>query len=285
MKSIETRTFDELMADVSVDLYTYNNEGMIDASQLLKTAIRINHELGLKIHRTKEVVLDVELGKAKLPSDFYRLNTAFLCGKYLVVNQVPSGTDKEDVLLDSAACTKCGEPDPTCSCEKTYTVCNNKYIKVVEKKKFETREYTQFHKLYISPSRYTNGYNYCNPSDTMYRTEIKDGFLYVSGVSYSKVYISYESTMEDQDGNLLVLDHPQINEYYESALKERILYNLYINGEDVERKWKMVQEETMKAKRIALSIVNMPDFNEMFKVFLTNRRYHQVKYFDFFKND
>ena len=72
------RTFSQLMEDVSIDFSTYALEGMIEPQQLIKVAQRVNYDLGLRIHRTKEVVLDVEHGKAKLPTDFAYLNYVFL---------------------------------------------------------------------------------------------------------------------------------------------------------------------------------------------------------------
>ena len=61
------RTFDQLLEDVMVDFQTYALEGMIEPAQLIKVATRVNYDLGLRIHRTKEIVLDIEHGKAKLP--------------------------------------------------------------------------------------------------------------------------------------------------------------------------------------------------------------------------
>ena len=64
------RTFNQLYEDVSVDFANYALENMIDPAQLIKVATRVNYDLGLRIHRTKEVVLDIEHGRAKLPEDF-----------------------------------------------------------------------------------------------------------------------------------------------------------------------------------------------------------------------
>jgi hypothetical protein len=282
-KELTYRTFDELLASVAIDFSVYNNEGMIEPAQLIKVAMRVNQELGIRLHRTKEAIIEIDNGKAKLPADLYTLNRAFLCSKWKVIEQAPSGTHKEDVILDGNTCTKCGEPDPTCSCEKTYSVCNNTHVKVVEKKKFITREYEDFCKLYISPSSYSSKENTCGPHETKYHAEIKHGFLYITGVNFGKIFISYESNMEDEEGNLLVIDHPEINEYYEFSMKERILYNLYMNGEDTERKWKLTQEEMRKARNNAYTIVNTPNFREMQETWMINRRAMYHKYYNQFR--
>ncbi len=60
------RTFDQLYEDVTIDFSTYALEGMIEPQQLIKVATRVNYDLGLRIHRTKEVVLDMYLHQVNL---------------------------------------------------------------------------------------------------------------------------------------------------------------------------------------------------------------------------
>ena len=92
------RTFDELLGEVSADFYMYNNEGMIEPGALLKIAQKVNYDLGLRIYGTKEVLLDIENQKVKLPDDFYVLNFSYLCGQYTVVDKAPMGRQTENVV-------------------------------------------------------------------------------------------------------------------------------------------------------------------------------------------
>jgi hypothetical protein len=48
-------------------IFTYALEGMIEPQQLIKVAQRVNYDLGLRIHRTKDSVIEVEHNKAQLP--------------------------------------------------------------------------------------------------------------------------------------------------------------------------------------------------------------------------
>ena len=64
------RTFSQLMEDVSIDFSNYALEGMIEPQQLIKVATRVNYDLGLRIHRTKEVVIDIEHGKGTITNGF-----------------------------------------------------------------------------------------------------------------------------------------------------------------------------------------------------------------------
>ena len=86
------RTFDQLLEDVTVDFRTYALEGMIEPQQLIKVAIKVNYDLGLRIQRTRHAVIEVENSKAQLPTDFNVLNFAAVCGTYLINSTVPSGT-------------------------------------------------------------------------------------------------------------------------------------------------------------------------------------------------
>ena len=86
------RTFDQLLEDVSVDFSSYALEGMIEPQQLIKVATRVNYDLGLRIHRTKEAIIDIEHNKGMLPTDFAYLNHAFICSDFNVINTMPSGT-------------------------------------------------------------------------------------------------------------------------------------------------------------------------------------------------
>jgi len=63
------------------------------------------------------------------------------------------------------------------------------------------------------------------------------------------VYISYQGAMEDEDGNLLVLDHPYCNEYYEYALKERILENMVFAGENVGQQLALIAQKLRADKK------------------------------------
>jgi len=278
---LKYRTFDQLLSEVSSDFYIYNNEGMIEPAQLIKVVQRVNYELGLRIHGTKEILLEINNRKLKLPDDFYVMNFAYLCGQYKIVDRAPSGRHTENVILDSATCTSCGNLDENCSCQKTYTVeCNtgeNIFVQVVEKRIDEVRVYDHFERLLISNVKSMS------PDTSDLAGYIKNGYVYTN-LESGKVFINYQGNLEDDDNNLLVLDHPLINEYYEYALKSRILENLYINGEDVVQRMQLIEQRLKAARNNALSVVNTPNFEEMYKVWEMNRKAMYGKYYDMFKS-
>ncbi len=300
---LKYRTFDQLINEVAADFTMYSLEGMLEPSQLIKVAQRVNYDLGLRIHGTKEKVIDIQNNKAKLPDDFYVLNYAMLCGEEEVTKPTITGRQTENVILDS--CPDCNNPSGQCSCKATYSVeCKTGekiFVRVVETRKYETKTYNRLERLHVSDSSgksdaldnsfrsayLKNGFMYINFGDEYRRESYYSDFpnYGVINIKYDhKLFISYEGTLEDEDGNLLVLDHPMINEYYEYAIKQRVLENLYMNGEDVSQRIQLIEQRIRAARNNALTIVNTPDFTEMYTLWQTNRRAQYAKYYDMFKS-
>jgi hypothetical protein len=284
---VKYRTFDELMDEVRTDFFTYEMEGMIEPGQLIKVAQRINYDLGLRINTEKQKVLEIINGRVKLPDDFYVLTMAVLCADYHVKEEVMQGRHTENVIVEPTAtcCNTCKEPESTCACESTYVVCEDTYVKVIEKRNYLTREFREFKRLWVRPARAVDPICSKKPEyDNWMEAELRDGYLYVIGIETGTVYVNYLGNLEDENGNLLVLDHPMINEYYEYAIKQRILENLYMNGEDVTQKMQLVEQRMRPARNNALTIVNTPDFKEMYNVWKMNREAMYGKYYNMFKS-
>lgn len=276
LTELKYKTFDELLEDVSIDFSMYSLENMIEPQQLIKVVQRVNYDLGLRINMTKETVLDISNKKVRLPDDFYVLNYALLCGQYTVEEPAMSGTYTEDVILENIP------DDAPCN-----SVCVNdcgQYIQVIQKLKYETRTYEVSAPIAMSGSSKTIS---CDCPDYTWKSpflgKLKDGYIFLN-IDSGKIYVNYQGTLEDEEGNLLVIDNPIINEYYEYALKQRILENLYMNGEEVVQKLNLIEQRLRGARNNALSLVNTPDFNEMKKMMNMNRKAMNYLYYDMFKS-
>ena len=282
------RTFDQLYEDVSIDFASFTLEGMVDPAQLIKVATRVNYDLGLRIHRTKEAVIDIEHGKAKLPYDFAYLNYAFRCGDYTIVDRPPSGTHIEtfnDVPYVPAPGESGPCDDPECRDVCVIKTCNdtNQHQLVQKIRPGRYRTFSAFMPLRIkNVNKHVCDCPNINEqcSDI---AEIKDGFMLTS-FHQGKVYFSYQGALEDIEGNLLVLDHPYCNEYYEYALKQRILENMLFAGENVGNKLSLIEQRLRAARNNALSFVNTPDFRELYEVWRINRKAQYHNYYNMFKS-
>lgn len=321
--TIKYRTFDQLLDSVRIDFIQYDLTNYIEPQQLIKIAKKVNYDLGLRIMMTKEVLLEIHKGRVKLPDDFYVLNFALICDEQNVINTVPQGTNMQELAIPqyqstpaniepcdpiTVNCQKC-LPNP-CSCAapacetggcntpynplvpfgndcnkpRVFMNCKNDCYELVQIVKTQTTTYRRLLPLKIlenpqdiqcgCPNLYLNTPN---------QAWIQNGYLYTS-FQDGKVYVNYQGNMEDDDGNLLVPDHDMLNEYYEYAVKQRILENLIMNDEPVGQKLQLVEARLMAARKAAITMVRTPNFSEMKRVWQMNRKAQYHKYFNMFKS-
>jgi hypothetical protein len=281
--TLKYRTFDSLLEDVKVDLRNLAADTSIEPAQLIKIARKVNYDLGLRIQRTNEKVLEICKGKAKLPEDFQVMNFALLCGEYTVVDVPPQGTHIEQFTPDyrpwveSNLCNDKTTSDGTC-----LTKCGDGYI-LIQMIKSTRRQFKTFAPIVFRSSQFVD--EGCPNMQWVARDEayIKDGWLYTS-FEDGNVYMNYQADMVDDDGNLIVVDHPMINEYYEYALKKKILESLIMDNVNVGPQLQLVSAELRAARNYALTIVNTPNFSEMLKMWAANRKAMYHKYYDMFKS-
>jgi len=311
--TLKYRTFDTLLASAKTDFRKYDLNDLISDIDLIKVAQRVNYDLGLRIQQTKEVVLEVEKGRVRLPNNFYVLNFALMCGSYTVKSYLPQGTHVEERTIPAPAyqvappnvidvcqdpvvpapcdpCNTCGNPcceDECTTCPPTAISCTlnckGESTQLVQTLKFETRTYNTLQPITLLDNAEVIDCDCPNLYwESPFSGWIKDGWLYLN-FKTGKVYLNYQGMMVDDDDNILVPDHDMINEYYEYALKQRILENLIMNDEPVNpNKIQMIETRYRTARNAAKSIVNTPNFAEMKQVWQMNRKAMYGKYYQMF---
>lgn len=289
--TLKYRTFDNLLSDVLMDMMRMDQENLVEPAQLIKVAMRVNYDLGLRIQQPKDTILEIEHGKAKLPDDFTVMNYALLCGDEGEVSIVPpQGTHIESLNPVVPKYTAMGDPT-VCGCPNNQKVCmvwNKEQPVIVQKINTieltnSWRNFRRFHQISFTNSKFIN----CECPNLSYtapdQAYIKDGFVWTN-FHCAHLYINYEGAMEDDEGNLLVPNHPLLNEYYEYALKQRILENLVLDGESLGPQIQLIEQRLRAARNNALSLVNTPNFSEMQKLWVANRLAQYSKYYDMFKS-
>lgn len=283
--TLQYRTFESLLEDVKIDLRTLTLENRIDPAQLIKVAMRVNYDLGLRINVTKEAILEVEKGRVRLPEDFYVMNYALMLHQGYETIIPAQGTNVQDVTptwrpwVEQNSCSNVSLPEqPVC-----FSKCNDNTYQIIQVVNQQKRAYRNFVPIRFRNSKFVD----CNWPD-LFGSErdeawIKDGFLYTT-VEQASVYINYQGTFTDNNGDLLIPDHPMLNEYYEYAVKKRILENLVMDGENVSAQYQLVAQEYRGVRNNALTIVNTPNFSEMEKLWTMNRKAMYSKYYDMFKS-
>ena len=318
--TLKYRTFDQLLADVQSDFKKYQLQDLIDPQDMIKVTKRINYDLGLRINKTKEVILEVEKGRVRLPNDFDVLNFALMCSDYTTKQYLPQGTHIEERIVGGAPeyqvappevvdfcetppvpqtpvdpctdpCAQCGTV--TDNCEPCNTCCTNpnsctidckgNVIQLVQVLTAETRRWTSLRRIRIKENAVDVHCECPNLGWAAPDTAwIKDGWIYTS-FETGNLYINYQGALEDDEGNLLVPDHDVINEYYEYGLKQRILENLIMDDEQVNpAKIQLVEQRLRAARNYAQTIVNTPNFGELRRLYRANRRAMHSKYYDMF---
>ncbi len=284
---LQYKTFNQLMSSVSSDLGRYADEGGIDEILYIKEARKVNAELGLKIHKEKEVIIDVYNYKACLPTDFLYLQLALACSvSYVTVPKIQGvhTEDKEIPLTNS--CNSCGQVPCSCNnCKIQFKACDGyKYVAQTIGIKTHKYEHLELISLTKTSNRFCSdeclNLNF-NSSNVMNIMGEEATFSFREG----KVYLNYLSDMTDENGNFLILDHPLTNDYYEYAVKKKFFENLKFNKDgDVAQDLQYVMTQLREARIRAISLVNMPEYDEINKFFLDNRKRFYNNYVKHFEN-
>ena len=165
---VNYRTYDQLLSEIIYEFRNFSLEDLINPQEFIKIAKRCNYELGFKIFKTKDDVLEIEKGKTKLPNDFSALNFAYIISEYTVNEVIPQGTHIESVPVSQiynpgpneinlcvtpvvsappTICGKCLVQKPKCTCATacvTQINCKGEETVLIQKLKYETRRRSIF---------------------------------------------------------------------------------------------------------------------------------------------
>lgn len=269
-------TAQDVFNSIADDLRVYDDEGLIDYSTLIKVLKTCNSELSIKINPESKALVTITDYKGKLPDNFVALDLALLCSRKVIDNTKPSGFQLEHVT--------------TSKCENKCSVCLEECdvdYKVVQRC---DKEYLVYDELDIVNVVTTN-YKYINKGCVNIHSksgnEIKlQGDYIHSNFRDGTVYLEYTSSMEDDEGNLLVLDDDIVRPYYEWACKEHIFDMLTANNDDdTFRKWQVAERKHNQAKARARQHVGTPEYDELLHVLSNNRRKFINRYVMPFKNN
>jgi len=311
----EYKTFDQLLSDVLVDFRSYALENLIEPQELIRVVKRVNLDLGLRLHTTHHATLQLRHKKCKLPEDFYKFNFGLMfASKSITVPRI-TGTHLEqvpfipkyreippgvDVCTDGTTCGSCNNCSTCsdtnlgtnynslvplnvpCTSPRVFVDCKNDVFELIQIVTTEVRHWKKLVPVQLinAPAEHFGHCpNYHIQSDN--KIWFKDGFVH-SNVDDMVLYLNYEGSLVDDGGNLLLLSREDVCEYYEYALKERILENLFISGEDVAARLQLIQGKLRKARIEAKNVVNTPDFEEIRNTHKANREAFNRRYVDMF---
>jgi len=254
----------QVMNSVKSDLHLYDDAGMIDNDRIIKVIAECNEKLGQRIFKSRECKIQVNNYKAPIPSDLYKIENMFATKAINFNSMNPSFGARQ---LEFS-------PTPPEDCSKMITYgkmgcvdsCNNCYF-VSDRTPTPTTTTIVYET--IIPLSLSNKvsckcaeYSPCNFYSGEYKVDLDEEeftFSFESG----EVYICYLGALISEDGEIEMPFHPKLNSYYEYAIKEKILEDMFLNSDaDVLAKLRHTSEKRREAYAIAWDFANTRQVNE-----------------------
>lgn len=259
---------DELMSSVKSDLSLYDDSGMIDEDRVLKVIAACNEKLGQRIYKSRECKLQVRDYIADIPNDLYKIENILATQVYTKHNHTPDfGAQQVDFAYekpkDPERIITYGQMGCVDTCNQCYWITDRK-TPIVN----QTFVYEKFIPLQLSNSLYGKCAEYapCSNTSKDYTIDL-DNDTFKFSFKEGEIYLCYLGNLVDEDGNLLIPFHPKLNDYYEYAVKEKILEDMYLNSEaDVIQKLQYITAKKREAYAIAWDFANTREVNEWSKI-------------------
>lgn len=265
MNNLKYITLNQLMASVEGDLHSYADNAMIDRGRIIKVVRRVNEDIGLKINKEKSEVIEIKDFKGAVPADVLHMQGAWLCTQhhYHESGEV-MGTHTEQIYCPEGVSLMCDGK-----------ICGDipgadYYIQQTFKDKIVT--YKDLQPLKIVGNLLVP--NDCPGSRVKAQNAllVQDDHDVISNFKDGKVYINYLADMCDEEGNLLLLDHALVRDYYEYAVKKHLLEMWMLNNDaDVVRDLAYIKEELREARIRALNFINTIEYSQIKGVYEANR--------------
>ena len=256
------------MDSVDQDFELYSVENMMDRQRLIKIVKEVNADLGIKINKEADVLLQVKDKRAELPLNFRYLQAIFLCEATGKTRRPGIGGDHVQQIPLNPFMVNMSKDGKELFCPTATFVddCDKPYVLAKLPKSEEETEY-----MITSPLRLTQralstcGERGClGHSDKLaYEIDINDGTI-LTNFDKGTLYVSYLTEMVDEENNILVLDHPLVRPYYDYAIKKRLMENWFLtNDADVGQKLTYLIQMMQQARLEAQNYVNGIGYNEI----------------------
>lgn len=281
MSNLSFLTLDQLMSSIESDLSVYADNGMINRGSVIKIVKRVNEDLGLKINKEKQCVVDICNYKGTLPDDFYKLQTAYIVSDCDTTHYHDPREILGTVTRDHSFATEEVPIEVTRNGNACLNQCGGCYwVTQLYKEKFV--RYKTISPIRVTQRSYSSCTNDCSNlrmGSAEFELDIENGEV-VTGMKDGNLYLNYLSQMIDEDNNILVLDHPMVRPYYEYAVKKHLMETWMINNDaDVSQKLMYYKQELMQARIEAITFVSIFEPSEIRGIFQANRRRFYNRYF------
>jgi hypothetical protein len=259
---MNTISIDNTIATVKMELRSYDDAGQLDEVSMFKYADWVLNRLGRSLHKTYNLILNVENGQAEVPFNLKKISFAYNC------NPCTGGTKTERWFY--------GNPYTYTVRDNVTKICYNKCC-IEEEEEVITRtiyidqevcqdNYCGKQLLSLSKGVPTDKIGkdcpnlFCSSPNYFNLDEEKFYFNFQTGC----VYLRYEGFQVDDENYPLLPNDPYILKAVEDYIIYKSFLNLYYNSEaDVERKMAKAESEHLKSLGEALNYVRTPTPTQM----------------------
>jgi hypothetical protein len=258
---------DVIFSEVKRYLSSYSEAGLIDNLDMINSIVWCNWELGLRINKPGEAILKVKKYKALIPKNFNSLNFALLCSSRTERVGFQGGVQvhvQPEELIQNC--------NSECSEYKGFKVIQTFHDNI-------TYEYKTYDLLDIkgSTSRCENDcFNFNSKSRNQITLNSEDiDCNFEEGV----IYFNYLTSMEDEDGNLLVVDNPLLFEFYKWRSIYDLIDKIALNKEaDIVQLIKRVEQRYFEARDKARGLASMSEVEEFYALRDSLKKRNQIYY-------
>jgi len=241
-KVFEHRPMEELIALVRRDFRKFDQEGLIDEGNLVKTVMYCNEKLGLHIREIREIDKPVYNYKAELPLDFEKLY--YVCALRATNTLITENVNPFDNNFDQDIIYDAKLDRDSLGCVENYQV-------VIKR---ETNTTIHNYGTWVELDVDDKSKKFCHidcPNKRRkgrYTVTIEEDHIDVP-FKAGELYIMYVGAMRDEEGNLTFPFHPMITPYYEWAIKEKLLSDAIFNSDapNLGELYKLAVQEKTKA--------------------------------------
>lgn len=276
----------ELMSSVKSDLSLFDDSGFIDEDRVIKVIAECNEKLGQRIYKSRECKITVKDYKADIPKDLYKIeNLLATCvinisnigqNHHLQARQLEFLSEKPK---DTTKLITYGKMGCQNSCNECYWIEDRRpattELQILTEKLIP---------LQLSNSLYNRctEYSPCINNTQNYKIDLEDDLFKLS-FEKGEIYLCYLGNLVSDEGEIQIPFHPMLNSYYEYAVKEKVLEDMFLNSDmDILNKLKYISQKKRDAYVVAWDFANTREVNEWNKIQKKLQQQYYNKWYQIF---
>lgn len=268
----EYKPISQLMDSVKSDLHIYDDSNLISDTRALKIILKCNEKLGERIHQSRTCKLLVENYTAPVPEDLWKIENIY---------GIAIGAPTHDYLTGIWGARQLifhGEdqtPLPTSPKERiiylgSYSIGDEQttHVSEIDRDYIQRVENKVAFPLILSPNieKECVKYSPCSNWSGQYQVDLNNGEFKFS-FKEGEIILTYLGALLNEEGEILYPFHLLLNDYYEYAIKKKVLEDLFLNSDaDVINKLQYIEQKLSESYYDAYSFIQSAKANQWSKM-------------------